>query len=211
MRSFWGAVVLALFVVSGCSSGNKGDDRSQEKSASTKKKSKDDADDDGGDRSEDEGMPSECKRAAAPSKSDLGLTPADFVACLEKMLAPMKVPEEAKRPFEKKGEGHYEAKDFMAIKMKVEKDRIASMDVFFFNKIREKHGMAAELGGQYATLAIVFPGAEVDPFRGEAIFKKIDAIGRKTNKPVIDYSQDDIALNASFLPVSVRYRFAPKE
>ncbi len=155
-------------------------------------------------------MPKACVRAAKPSAANLGLAPKDFLKCVELMLKTMKLPPEAKRSFQKDKSGVYQIKDYMAVAMKTEGGSIASMDVFFFNKLRKAHGMGPELAAQWATLAVVFPSAKVDPREGRKFFKEIDAIGRKTNKPVIQYNKDGVALNASFMPVSVRYRFKPQ-
>jgi hypothetical protein len=155
-------------------------------------------------------LPESCERSAQPSATSLGLKPDRFIKCLEILLDKMPVPAEAKPPLEKQADGTYAIEGFMSIAMQVEGDAIKSMDVLFFPELRDKHGMDPELMGQFAVLSIVFPSAGIEPSEGERIFKEVDAIGRKTNNPVIEYDKDGIALNASFMPISVRYRFSPK-
>lgn len=154
-------------------------------------------------------MPEACKRPAAPNGTHLGLKPEPFVECLEQVIASMKMPDEAKRGFTKGEDGSYTIPKFMALSMQVEDGFITSIDALYFNELREAHGMGPELGAQYATLAIVFPEAEVDPRKGKTIFDEIDAIGRETNKAVIKLAREGVSLEASFLPISVRYRFTP--
>jgi hypothetical protein len=220
------AVSCALLFTAGCSKRSKkssdDDDTEQSEPAEKKAKPKKKGDDQvkrrvakerrgAEERSAAKGrMPAECRRKAAPSATSLGLAPKDFITCLEKVLATMKLPDEAKKPFVEKNDGSYTIADYMSVVMKVDGGAVASMDVIFYNKLREAHGMGPELGAQYAVLAIVFPSAQIDPRKGQAVFKEVDAIGRKTNRPQIDYDKDGIALNASFLPISVRYRFKPK-
>ncbi|MEM1030827.1 MAG: hypothetical protein AAF928_00485 [Myxococcota bacterium] len=217
-------LVLALALATvGCSqadtsrrdSASKDDDDGgrRKKREKKKRKERDEKPKKGGEASN---RPKACVRAAPPSKGDLGLKPADFIACLEalldetKLLGGKKLPDAATRPFEKKADGQYTVDGFMAVQMKLEGGRIASMDVFFFNDLRKEHGMGVELAGQYATLAAVFPSLEFDPLAGKATFREIDAIGKKTNQHLIRLERDDITLEASFLPMSVRYRFRPK-
>jgi hypothetical protein len=157
------------------------------------------------------GLPAICRRTAQPTAGNLGLKPKRFLGCLEKMFATTDLPAAAKTRFVERKGGAYEIKDYMSVVMKVTDGYIASMDVFFFNNLRQQHGMQPEFMAQYATLSVVFPSAGVDPRRGKSYFKEIDAIGRKTNSSQIAYKKDGIALAASFLPISVRYRFTPEQ
>ena len=156
---------------------------------------------------------SACADRTPATSEHLGLRP-HFVECLEGLLASMKLPSEARPPFIKEsnsadGTSTLTIKDYITISYKQTNGFVQSMDVFFFPKFRNQGGVKPVLLAQALTLAVVFPSGKNDPAAGSELWKEIDAIGRKTNNSQIAIERDDIQLNASFLPISVRYQFKP--
>lgn len=152
--------------------------------------------------------------APTPDGRHLGLTEAELVTCLNTFISKLKLPKEAKKPLKKrmvKGMRVYEIPKFLSVAL-VEDDKdgkIAGIDVFFFNDLREEHGMKVELFAQYAVLATMVPAAEGDMERGVQLFRSMDDRRLKAKSSQINSTWNKVAINASFMPISVRYQFRP--
>ncbi len=157
--------------------------------------------------------PKACKTSAKPTQAHLGLKPDAFMTCLQGLLRKAKLPKEARASFQKKvqanGTQTYDIKDYMSVVITPHTSgSIQNMDVFFFNKLRKKHGFTPELEAQFATMAALFPSTHASTARGKALFESIDKRGRASNNHKIISHWDGVTLESSFLPVSVRYRFS---
>ena len=136
-----------------------------------------------------------CKDRSKPTATHLGLKP-HFVHCLEAMLSVMKLPKEAKQPFaegkpkRKDATSAWVIQDYISIVLKEKDGYVEWAEVYFLDKYRKKGGVMPVLLAQALTLAVVFPSAKADPIKGNAIWKEIDAIGRKTNNHLIKIERD---------------------
>ena len=149
-----------------------------------------------------------------PNGKHLGQTTAELISCIESIFKKASFPEEIKLPFAKKnvnGMTVYESPKFMSIVIKKVADsgQLQEIEVFFFNDLREKYGIGPEYAAQYATLAATVPSAMGDVRRGMALYKSLDARRKDANSPMIDSAWDGLAINSSFMPMSVRYQFRP--